>query len=1431
MSDIPDSPGAPTAPPPPPEAAAAARASGRARPFTTVASLAVPLAWVLGFAALVAVVAAVAVHTLVLREAGTRWLLQQVPGLTVQGWQGALLGGSWRADSLRVEWDGGQSSAVLEQVQIDGMAWRWRPSPVAWVGLEITQLQVARVVVQTGPPGPRPIPLPASIALPVEMHLRQARVARIEVDAHPPATEVALDDLRLDPQPGGTHQIGRLAATAAGVQASLAARVGTAAPMPLDVQARLNPVPGGSLPPWTATLALGGDARNTSLKAQLQGPANAGQPAPAAELSATLRLLEAWPLETLALSTRDLDLSALHAQAPRTRLSGDAALRMSARDAPAFARIALTNTLPGRWDQQRVPLAKLTADLSGSLNQPDRLELVNAEALLADATRRAGRVQLQAVWQGPVLDLKARLDAVAPARLDTRAPAMTLAGPLELRIDGLPSPDPAASAPSPAPRPSLRASVDLTGLLDGAPLPVRLTLAGEADERRVDITRLRAVAGAAQADARLKLARSGPGERADWQLSTEGSIVDFDPLPWWPGEADAPWRRGPHRLSGGWSFDGRLPGNAATLPPLELLQRLAGNGRLRLQDSQLAGVPVSADVTLGYTQAAAPSTALLRGDLRVGGNQLRIEGRADPTGPGTADRWNAELQADALAGLAPLLALHPAAQAWAPRRGSIALTLGAEGRWPALRTAGTARVSQLQAGPLELAQGRAEWQLDTAGERRLGAKLDLGGLVYSTADGKQRADHLRASVDGTLAAHRIDITGAAPLAPPPMLLKLVGVSGQTGTRAQLVAQGGWADLPEGGGRWQARVERLTVGAWDGSEADSAPASLWAQARDLDASLEFGPGYALRAVRAGAGRVLLSDVLALRWDAVDLQLGAERTDLQLRADIEPFRLAPLLKRVQPGIGWEGDLRLAATVDLRAGDRFQADLVFERRDGDLHINSEEGLLLLGLTDVRLALSARDGRWTLTPLFRGRSLGEVSGTASVVTTPDRRRPPDDAPLTGSLQARVADIGIWGPWVPAGWRLAGELRTMATLSGTLGQPRLTGDVSGSKIAVRNLLQGISVSDGTLAIKLDGDRARIEQLSVKGGEGTLSVSGEALLGSAPSARLAIEAKKFRVIGRVDRNATASGSAVLQLSPDRGQLDGRFVVDEGLFDASRSDAPSLDDDVTVMRAGAAAEAEREEPAPRRNFVLGLELDLGENLRVKGRGLDTGLRGALKLSTPGGRLAIHGSIRTDQGTYAAYGQKLEIERGIVTFIGPADDPRLDILALRPNIDVRVGVAITGTVVAPRVRLYAEPDMGETEKLSWLVLGRAPDGLGRNDTALLQRAAVALLAGEGEAPTDQLMSRLGIDDLSLRQGDTDVRETVVSLGKQLSRRWYLGYERGVNATTGTWQLTYRIAQRFTLRAQSGLENSLDMIWTWRFQQTPADAAMRKSTIPTR
>jgi translocation and assembly module TamB len=345
---------------------------------------------------------------------------------------------------------------------------------------------------------------------------------------------------------------------------------------------------------------------------------------------------------------------------------------------------------------------------------------------------------------------------------------------------------------------------------------------------------------------------------------------------------------------------------------------------------------------------------------------------------------------------------------------------------------------------------------------------------------------------------------------------------------------------------------------------------------------------------------------------------------------------------------------------------------------------------------------------------------------------------------------------------------------------------------------------------------ATVERFQFKGGDGTVTATGAATLGAQPGAEFKLTADHFLTLGRIDRRLVTSGNAKLVLNQDQFSLTGKLQVDEGLIDFSRGDAPTLDDDVTLVDSSVPLpEGDGATKTAARSAQLDVTLDLGQKLRVKGRGLDTRLRGALHITNPGGRLSVKGTVSTDKGTFAAYGQKLVIERGELRFVGPVEDPRLDIYAVRPNLDISVGVAVTGTALNPRVRLASDSDLSDTDKLSWLVLGRASDGLGQADTALLQRAAVALLAGEGEAPSDAFLKTIGLTDFSLRQDGTgDTKATVVSLGKQISQRWYVGYERSVNATTGAWQLIYRAAQRFTLRAQSGDDSALDMIWTWRW-----------------
>jgi translocation and assembly module TamB len=1460
--------------PAPPTASAAA-----ATPVRTGLGLLRPLLGVLLLGLLLLGGAAVALRWMLVTADGSLWLLQHAPMVRVQGFSGALLGDRWQAKSLRVEWGGGQQWLLIEDLQAEGLNWLWRPDEASYLGLKARQVTARKLTLHTGPAGKSPVELPTQLAPPLHIEVAQARLAELQIDALPPWRALEADGFTLDPRPGQGYAVERLAFEAFGVAVAGTAHVDGQAPQALTANATLRPLQDGDAPRWAAVLSATGNLVRTEVSGTLRGvpqpalPAPGSAPrqgakankaeqaaaapaAPAIDLHATLQAQQAWPLAALSLRTEALDLSALQPGAPATRLSGHAEFNAGGRGRPLSVALTLDNAQPGRWNEQRLPLQRVLIEARGQLARPDRLEVSRFDLALADAAHPAGRWTGTALWQGHELTIDTVLASVTPQRLDGRAAAMTLSGPLALTAQGLPAPDAlfgakaaatataVSGAPASAPAPSLGWKLDLQGKLDATPQSVQLQVEGSLDHEHLDISRLHAQSGEATADLRAAISRvlgatagasPGTSNTTGWKLATSGKLIGFDPVPWWQGDGGTPWRKGPHRLSGAWQLEARLPPNPDRLAHAALLQRVAGNGSLSIQDSLLAGVPLAAELTLGYSPADVAAPGKLHLDLRLGGNQLLLDGRGDPNGNGDNDHWRAELKAEQLASWAPLARLAPALAGWVPRQGSAQALVNADGRWPALRTDGHAELSQLQAGTLSLARGQANWRFDLRGkalegrgDQPLALQLDLAGLQLAA----QRADNLHFDLKGTLASHSLEVSGALPVMPPRVAEQVLGIQVQSGTRLQMRAQGGWKPEAGGGGRWQAQAVQFQVGSWDGSNDSAQPASGWAEASGLNADLRFNADGALLQAHADPGHLRLANTVTLSWEAVDLDLQGDKPQLQLRAEIEPFALAPLLARAWPSMGWQGDLRLAARVDIRAGEKVDADLVFERRDGDLHLASGEGVQLLGLSEFRLAVAAHEGLWVFTPTFRGRSLGDISGQARLQTTADARWPQPDAALGGQLQIQVADIGIWGAWVPPGWHFSGALNGAAALGGTFGKPQYTGQLTGKGLGLRNLLEGVNVSEGQLAIQLDGESARVEAFSANGGDGTLKVTGSATFADPAQARLQIQADHFRVLGRIDRQLIVSGKAELVLLPAGARLDGRLSVDEGLFDASRSGAPTLDEDVSVRRPGA-PEGPQDAAAPgaRRNVDLNVDIDMGEKLRVRGRGLDTTLRGQVRLTTPGGKLAVNGSISTEGGTYAAYGQKLEIERGNIIFSGSADNPRLDVLALRPNLDTRVGVSITGNLLTLRIKLFSEPDMADVDKLSWLVLGRAPDSVGRNDTALLQRAAVALLAGEGEAPTDAILKNLGITDLSLRQGDTDVRETIITVGKQINRRVYVGYERGVNATTGTWQLTYRIAQSFTLRLQTGLDTSVDVIWTWRFQPPPADAATRKQTAPAR
>jgi len=197
--------------------------------------------------------------------------------------------------------------------------------------------------------------------------------------------------------------------------------------------------------------------------------------------------------------------------------------------------------------------------------------------------------------------------------------------------------------------------------------------------------------------------------------------------------------------------------------------------------------------------------------------------------------------------------------------------------------------------------------------------------------------------------------------------------------------------------------------------------------------------------------------------------------------------------------------------------------------------------------------------------------------------------------------------------------------------------------------------------------------------------------------------------------------------------------------------------------------------------------------------------------------LTGQVNTVRGSYRAYGQSLTIEQGRVRFNGPFDNPSLDILALRPHPTQRVGVQIGGTAQAPTVRLYSEPDLPDSEKLAWLVLGRPASGAGA-EAAVLQQAALALLSGIGSTNDGSLTRSLGLDELSL-QGETthadgSTSAAALTLGKRITNQLYVTYSRSLAGAMGTVSVFYDLSRFVTLRAQAGDDNAIDLLFTHSF-----------------
>ncbi len=1154
--------------------------------------------------------------------------------------------------------------------------------------------------------------------------------------------------------------------------------------------------------PWTASLVAAGPLENFGIAVTARASDQA--------LDATARVqpFAVLPLPALVARFDRFDVSKLLPGAPSTALTGKADIALSNAE-PIQIVVEATNATPGSLDRKLLPVSVLKVSASGT---PENAVIDAFSAQLSGSKGDAGRVTGSGTWKTGPWQLAFDASNIKLIELDARWPALQVTGRVVASGEDTMAVKPIALQAT-LKGTALAALIDQRRLPTGLRSGVDVNLTGKIQQARIELSELTVAAGGAQVRATLLAERDGATNNTatttakkinSWRVTTDAQWAKLDPFAFMPPRTGS----GPSAL-----LNGSIKATAI-IDPATPAAPVAASAEVALKDSRWGAQPLTGEMKLTLLGPAdapnLPPRIDTTGNLVLASNRAQWSGRLGAASDVLT--WSVDAQ-----NLSALQALDTVSgktgETSKATLGGVIKGQGTlSGAWNALAVDANVMGQDLAQATTRVQKFAAKLRVALQPDAPFNLDLSADG-ISSSAPASASVGALKLEGSGSLREHRIEATGTMKQGKRNLQLNAL-LAGRTESNARSALA-----------TWTGAIERLQVNEIVAGEVTTP--RVWARVEPFTLRWKSGAPTSGSTFAADAGRALIATV-PIDWSALQYTAASPTQSspkFSGTGNIGPFNVVAL-ERQLGSKNLEGDLVLAGKFALSTDNGTRATLDLARQSGDLRIGDNAGAGMLGLRELKFALTAEQGAWRVSQLIDGEQIGHVEATANVTASPQALFPPASSPLDGKLTARLDNLAAWGSFLPPGWRLGGGLSGDAKFSGTFGAPKGQGALVLNDLSVKNALEGVNLTEGRGRVVFVGDQIQLEAVTARGGDGRITIDGKGTLSTKPDVQLTLKAENFRLLGRVDRRVDVSGTARLNANNDAIKLDGSFKVDRGLVDISQADAPTLSDDVYVKRKPTAAEMQAVStpsvPPRKTKIDVNLTLDLGDNLQLKGRGINTRLAGQLKLTTPGGQLAANGNIRTVRGTYRAYGQDLEIDRGQIAFTGNLSNPRLDILALRARSDPdqTVGVAITGTALAPRIKLYADPDRTDSEKLAMLVLGKSSDNLSRDDTALVQKAAFALLSGDGES----ISSRLGLDTLGVATNSGTTKDTVVTVGKQISDRLYVGYERGLKATTGTLQLIYRINNSLNIRAQSGEESAIDLFWTLRWDRSPFEKPSR-------
>ena len=567
-------------------------------------------------------------------------------------------------------------------------------------------------------------------------------------------------------------------------------------------------------------------------------------------------------------------------------------------------------------------------------------------------------------------------------------------------------------------------------------------------------------------------------------------------------------------------------------------------------------------------------------------------------------------------------------------------------------------------------------------------------------------------------------------------------------------------------------------------------------------------------RANVSKACLAHTHARLCLENDLKIDlTNRSDLRILIGLPKFDLA-FIKQYFPGrFVADGIIKANADVTLPAGlsELPRGRVTVRAQDISTKYRMDLSDLKVGFNSVHLSFAnAKDsieGNWKIDI----KDNGDIEGSLRMSDLFNTRT------VDGTLKFVAVDATLVNSFLSPGESAEGQWFGNLRFAGTLEEPLIYGRTGLFNAKLDSTKLPFEMLPSDIKLTFNGNSSTLEgHLKTPQGEVALNGSADWRTIGEGKAIVTTKGSNLRVTLPPDIEFDLTTDVTCEASSDLIKLDGAISIPWAKVSVSKLPASAVDvsDDVVRLDRPRAKKKAAGKPIP---IESNLRIHIGDDVRVEAMGLKARLTGNLNVIQDNGTLGLTGQISVPTGSFKAYGQDLLVRRGEFHFVGAVANPLLDLEAIRnPDRtadDVIAGIRVTGSVDSPQVAVFTDPAKSETEALSYLIRGEGLDPSGDSDNTMITSALINLGLSQGSHVFESLGDAVGISGLGFEtEGVGDSSQLVVS-GYVLPGL-KVKYGVGIFDSLATLTLRYRVIPRLYVEAVSGVDQALDLLYSFEF-----------------